>query len=80
MPTFAVYLSDGTVLGAADAKDAGKAAEAVVNGVEWPDDTAMVEVNVAKITSADYTLPDEMDVTHSAIKPTESNLTVTIHD
>lgn len=80
MATYAVYLPDGTVLGASESEDAEAAAEGVVNQIQWPEDTAVVDVNVGEITDPDYTLPDEIEMPEEGVSPVKTELAVKVHD
>lgn len=80
MDTYIVYVGMGNVLGAAEAEELNQAAEAVVNEVEWPDDTVAAKVNVARVTDPDYEVGDTIDTSHEAIEVEEINLKVAVHD
>lgn len=75
-----VYVASGEVLGAAEAEDHKKAAQAVVNQTQWPDDTFAAEVSVARVTDSDYEVPDEMDPTDPAVEMVESGLRVVVQN
>ena len=80
MDTYMVYVASGEVLGAAEAEDHKKAAQAVVNQTQWPDDTFAAEVSVARVTDSDYEVPDEMDPTDPAVEMVESGLRVVVQN
>jgi hypothetical protein len=80
MDTFVVYLPNGEVLGAAQGDELNEAAEAVVNAIDWPDDSVVAKVNVARVTSEDYEVPDQFDMSDEGVEVEEMNLKVAIHD
>jgi hypothetical protein len=80
MDTYIIYVESGEVLGAAEADDHKTAAEAVVNGVEWPGDPFAVEVEAVRVTDQEYDVPDEMDTSDPAVEMVESGLRVVVHE
>jgi len=80
MDTYMVYVASGEVLGAAEAEDHKKAAQAVVNQTQWPEDTFAAEVNVARVTDPDYEVPDRFDATASAVEVVAPDLRVVVQN
>lgn len=80
MDTYIVYVADGTVLGAAEAESLQDAAESVVNAMDWGDDAAAVDVNVARVIDSDYEVPDTFDGTDTAVEIEKIDLAVAVHD
>jgi hypothetical protein len=78
METYIVYVGNGEVLGAAEAEDHQKAAQAVVNQTQWPGDPFAAEVNVARATDPDMDISDSVSPTDPGVELVESDLRVVI--
>lgn len=79
MDTFVIYVPSGEVLGAAEADNYKDAAEGVVNGVEWPPDTAAAKVNAARVTDSDYEVGDTINEAADGIEVVERSFKVAVH-
>lgn len=80
MDTYIIYLPSTEVLGASEAEDYKEAAEAVVNGVEWPDGTAAAKVSAAKVTDPDYEVGDSVNEADPGIEVKERSFKVAVHE
>lgn len=80
METYIVHLPSGEVLGAVESETPEEAGEAVANELPVGDtDAVAVEVNVARVTDADYEVPEEISPMDDGIEVVERNLAVALH-
>lgn len=76
MENYVIYVGTGEVLGAAEADDPLKAAQAVVDNLDLDPDTFGVEVNVATVDDEDVEVGDELDTTQPGVEVVETGRTV----